>query len=121
MRKKRRGRRKIYGDNQNYHPCFIPSSYIWLLHVIIDLVQHLLHLGGILLFACKIYARERKSWARFNFYVQARPSKHCLCFIYARKIYVHTLVKKTRQWKSTLSPLVKRAYNSWHRNQFVTT
>ena len=43
--------------------------------------------------------------------MQARPSKHCLYFIYARKIYVHTLEKITRQWKSTLSPLVKDAYN----------
>ena len=28
MRKKRRGRRKIYGDNQNYHPCFIRGSHL---------------------------------------------------------------------------------------------
>jgi len=27
MRKKRSGRRKIY-DDQNYHPCFIRSSYL---------------------------------------------------------------------------------------------
>lgn len=37
--------------------------------------------------------------------MQARPSKHCLYIIYARKIYVHTLVKITRQWKSTPSVL----------------
>ena len=30
-------------------------------------------------------ARKRKSWARLNFYVYARPSIHRLYFIYARK------------------------------------
>ena len=41
--------------------------------------------------------------ARFKFYVYARSrSIHCLYFIYAHKTYVHTLVKITRQWKSTL-------------------
>ena len=28
--------------------------------------------------ARKIYARKRESWARFNFYVYARPSVYCL-------------------------------------------
>ena len=32
--------------------------------------------------------RKRVSWAWFNFYVYAWPSKDCLYFIYARKIYV---------------------------------
>ena len=40
--------------------------------------------------------------ARFNFYVYARSSIHCLYFIYTHKTYVHTLVKITRQWRSTL-------------------
>ena len=65
--------------------------------------------------ALKIYARKwrriniwkatRKleSWARFNFYVYARPSIHCLYFIYARKIHVRTHAKTTWQWESTLS------------------
>ena len=34
--------------------------------------------------------------------IYARLSIHCLYFIYARKIYVRTHVKITRQWKSTL-------------------
>ena len=32
-------------------------------------------------------ARERKRWARFNFYSYAWPSIHCPYFIYARKNY----------------------------------
>ena len=38
----------------------------------------------------------RKSWARFNFDVYALPSIHCLCFIYARKMYVrrHAKIRK---------------------------
>ena len=28
MKKKRIDPRKIYGDDQNYHPCFIRSSYL---------------------------------------------------------------------------------------------
>ena len=43
MRKKRSGRRKIYGDDQNYHPCFIRGSHL-ITAVIIYLLQHLLHL-----------------------------------------------------------------------------
>ena len=35
-----------------------------------------------------MYERPRESWARFNFYVYAWPSIHCLYFIYARKNYV---------------------------------
>ena len=38
---------------------------------------------------------------RFNFYVYVRPSIYCLYFVYARKIYVRTQVKITRQWKFT--------------------
>ena len=41
--------------------------------------------------------RKRESWERFNFYVYAWPSTHCVYVIYAR---MH--VKITRQWKSTL-------------------
>ena len=33
---------------------------------------------------------KRESWARLNFYVYAGPSIHCLYFIYARKIFVHS-------------------------------
>ena len=33
---------------------------------------------------------ERKSWARFNFYVYSEPSRYCLYYIYVRKIYVVT-------------------------------
>ena len=39
-------------------------------------------------FALKIQSTE--SWARFKFYVYARPSIHCLYFVYVRKIYVRT-------------------------------
>ena len=48
-------------------------------------------------------ASERESWAKFNLYLYARRSIHCLYFIYARRIYVRTHVKITLQWESTLS------------------
>ena len=35
-----------------------------------------------------------------NYYINARPSIHCLYFVYAHKIYVRTQVKITQQWKS---------------------
>ena len=38
-------------------------------------------------------SRKRESWGRFNFYVDASPSIHCLYCIYARKIYVRTHVQ----------------------------
>ena len=40
--------------------------------------------------------------ARFYFYAYVRPFIHCLYFICERKFYARTLVKITRQWKSTL-------------------
>ena len=40
-----------------------------------------------------------------NFHVYAWPFIHCLYFIYARKFYVRTDGKITRQWKSTLRQL----------------
>ena len=46
---------------------------------------------------CGTVARERKSLTPLNFYVNAWPFIHCLCFIYAR-----THVNITQQWKSTL-------------------
>ena len=46
---------------------------------------------------------KRESWTRFIFNEEAWPSKHCLYFIFARKSYVRTHGKITRQWKSTLS------------------
>ena len=50
--------------------------------------------------------RKPKSWTSLNFYVYARPVIHHLYFIYARKIYVRSHVKITRQWKSTLTGLI---------------
>ena len=44
-------------------------------------------------------ARKIKSWARFNFYVYAWPSTHCLFFIYAPT----RNIKVTRQWKYILT------------------
>ena len=44
-------------------------------------------------------ARKIKSWARFNFYVYAWPSMHCLFFIYAPT----RNIKVTRQWKYILT------------------
>ena len=41
-----------------------------------------------------------------NFYVYTRHFLHCLYFIYARKIYVRTHVRITRQWKSNLKEKV---------------
>ena len=38
-------------------------------------------------------SRKRESWGRFNCYVYASPSIHCLYCIYARKIYVRTHVQ----------------------------
>ena len=38
-----------------------------------------------------------------NFYVYAWPFIHCLYFIYARKFYLRSHGKITRQWKSTPS------------------
>ena len=36
------------------------------------------------------------------------PSLRCLYFVYARKIYVRTQVKITRQWKSTLGMVTRK-------------
>ena len=58
--------------------------------------------------------RKRESWARFNFYVYAWPSMHCLYFIYAR-----TQVKITRQWKSTLKQLRRRRQRGWQKSNRV--
>ena len=52
--------------------------------------------------------RKSESWARFNFYVYAWPSLHCLYFIYARS---HGKIR--RSWKSTptnLRPTVRLFY-----------
>ena len=38
---------------------------------------------------------------RLNFHVYACPFIHCLYFIYARKFYLRSQGKITRQWKST--------------------
>ena len=38
---------------------------------------------------------------RLNFHVYAWPFIHCLYFIYARKFYLRSQGKITRQWKST--------------------
>ena len=64
--------------------------------------------------------REVKSWAWLNFFVYALPSIHCLYFIYARKIYMHTDVKIMRQWKSslTLGKRVGYLVGSWSHYHF---
>ena len=43
-----------------------------------------------------------------NYYVYAWPFKHCLYFIYVRKIYQRSHGKITRQWKYTLTDLINR-------------
>ena len=45
--------------------------------------------------------RKRKIEAWFNFNVHAWPSIQCLCFVYARKMYLRTHGKITRLWKSS--------------------
>ena len=50
----------------------------------------------------QIKYRRCKSSTSLNFYVYARSFIHSLQFITARKIYMRSHGKITRQWKSTL-------------------
>ena len=70
---------------------------------------------------CMEAAHKRTNWAKFNFYVYARPSIHCLNFLFAREIYVRMHVKITWQWKSTstertcVAPISKVKRRKWYR------